>query len=104
MSLNRSRGPRPFRKFARHVLDGALVQEQPAPDLEVHQDIYQALSEIAHAGAGNIADVTQTQARMARAESILIVSEGDLSRAMSNYERVVGVKPGELYFFDFEAI
>ena len=35
-------------------------------DLAVHQDIYRSLSEIAHAGAGNIADVTQTQARMAQ--------------------------------------
>lgn len=69
-----------------------------AKDLEVHQDIYRSLSEISHAGAGNIADVTQTQARLARAQSILIVSESDLSRAISNYERVVGVKPGELAF------
>ena len=67
-------------------------------DLEVHQDIYQALSEIEQAGAGNIADVTQTQARMARAQSILIFSKSDLSRASANYERLVGVKPGELAF------
>lgn len=69
-------------------------------DLQVHQDIYQALSEIEQAGAGNIADVTQTQARMARAQSILIMSKGDLSRASANYERLVGVKPGELAFAD----
>ena len=67
-------------------------------DLEIHQDIYQALFEIEQAGAGNIADVTQTQARMARAQSILIMSKGDLSRAISNYKRVVGVNPGELAF------
>lgn len=67
-------------------------------DLQVHRDILRALSEIEQAGAGNIADVTQTQMRMARAQSILIVSKSDLSGAIANYERVVGVKPGELAF------
>ncbi len=67
-------------------------------DLEVHKDIYQALSEIEQAGAGNIADVTQTQTRMARAQSILIVSQADLNVAIANYERVVGVKPKKLAY------
>jgi adhesin transport system outer membrane protein len=67
-------------------------------DLQVHQDIYRSLSEIEQAGAGNIADVTQTQTRLERARTILIVSQGDLNAAISTYERVVGVKPGELAF------
>ncbi len=67
-------------------------------DLQVHQDIYRALSDIEQAGYGNIADVTQTQTRMARAQSVLIISQSDLRGAISNYERVVGVKPGELDF------
>ena len=67
-------------------------------DLQVHQDIYRALSDIEQAGYGNIADVTQTQTRMARAQSVLIISQSDLRGAISNYERVVGVKPGELAF------
>ena len=69
-------------------------------DLNIHQDILQALTEIEQAGAGNIADVTQTQARLARAQSVLIMSQGDLRRAVSNYERVVGVKPDEVAFAD----
>lgn len=67
-------------------------------DLQVHEDIYKSLSEIERAGAGNIADVTQTQTRLARARSILIISQGDLRKAISNYERVVGIKPEELSF------
>ena len=67
-------------------------------DLQVHEDIYKSLSEIERAGAGNIADVTQTQTRLARARSILIISQGDLREAISNYERVVGIKPEELAF------
>ncbi len=67
-------------------------------DLEVHQNIYQALAEMEQAGTGNIADVTQTQTRIAWAQSILIDSQADLSRAIAAYERVVGIKPGELAF------
>lgn len=69
-------------------------------DLEVHQDIYRGLSEIERAGTGNIADVTQTRARLARARSILIISKGDLDSAVANYERVTGTKPGTVAFAD----
>ncbi len=67
-------------------------------DLNIHQDILQALSEKEQAGAGNIADVYQTQARLAKAQSSLLINKGDFSRAISNYERVVGSEPGELSF------
>ncbi len=65
-------------------------------NLKVHQDIFQSLSEMEKAGAGNIADVTHTQARMARAQSNLFISKADLTRAMVRYARVVGTKPGKL--------
>ncbi|MBI9090828.1 MAG: TolC family outer membrane protein [Desulfobacterium sp.] len=65
-------------------------------NLTVHQDIFHSLSEMEKAGAGNIADVTHTQARMARAQSNLFISKADLTRAMVHYTRVVGTKPGEL--------
>ncbi len=64
--------------------------------LKVHQNILQSLSEMEQAGVGNIADVTQTQARMARAQSNVFISKADLTRAMVYYTRVVGSKPGEL--------
>lgn len=67
-------------------------------DFQVHQDIFHALSDIEQAGTGNIADVTQTQTRMARARSVLISSQSDLRAASAYYERVVGTKPEALAF------
>ena len=65
-------------------------------NLKVHQDIYQSLAEREQAGAGSISDVTQVQARLARAESTLYLSQAELNRAIANYTRVVGTRPGEL--------
>ena len=67
-------------------------------NLNVHQQIYELLAEGERAGAGSIADVTQTQARLARAQSILFISKADLNRAVASYKRVVGVKPDKLEF------
>ena len=65
-------------------------------NVKVHRDIYQSLAEREKAGAGSISDVTQVQARLARAESTLYLSKAELSQAMANYSRVVGSRPGEL--------
>jgi len=62
-------------------------------NLHAHQDIHQSLAEREQAGAGNIADVTQAQARMARAQSTLYLSNADLSKSLANYTRMVGVSP-----------
>ena len=67
-------------------------------NLKIHQYIYQLLAEGERAGVASLADVTQTQARLARAESILFLSRADLSRAVANYTRVVGIKPEELSY------
>ncbi len=65
-------------------------------NLKIHRDIYQSLAEREQAGAGSISDVTQVQARLARAESTLYLSQAELKRAIANYTRVVGTRPGEL--------
>lgn len=65
-------------------------------NVTVHQNIFQSLSEMERAGAGNIADVTQTRARMARARSNLFIRKADLTRAMVYYARMIGAQPGEL--------
>jgi adhesin transport system outer membrane protein len=67
-------------------------------NLKVHQDMYQSLAEREQAGAGSISDVTQVQARLARAESTLYLSQAELNRAIANYTRVVGIRPGELSY------
>jgi len=63
-----------------------------------HQETFKSLSEMEQAGAGNIADVTQTQARLARAQSNLFIIKADLNRAVANYTRITGMPPGELAF------
>ncbi len=67
-------------------------------NLQIHRDIYQSLAEREQAGAGSIADVTQAQARLARAESTLYLSQADLKRTIANYTQVVGVSPGKLAY------
>ncbi|BBO81805.1 hypothetical protein DSCO28_23710 [Desulfosarcina ovata subsp. sediminis] len=67
-------------------------------DFQIHQDIFQAFSDIEQAGAGDISDLTQTQARLAQARSDLIINQGDLRSAIANYEQMVGATPGEMAF------
>lgn len=67
-------------------------------NLKAHRDIYQSIAELEQAGAGSIADVTQVQARLARAESTLYLSQAELSKAIANYTRVIGAPPGEIAY------
>ena len=67
-------------------------------NLKIHRDMYQSIAEREQAGAGSIADVTQVQARLARAESTLYLSQAELSQANANYTRVIGTPPGELAY------
>ncbi len=65
-------------------------------NLKIHRDIYQPMLEREQAGVGSIADVSQAQARMARAESTFYRTQADQSEAVANYTRVIGTPPGEL--------
>lgn len=67
-------------------------------NLRIHQEIHQSIAERERAGAGSIADVTQVQARLARAEATLYLSQANLKRTIANYTRVVGVAPGTLAY------
>ncbi|MCD6188432.1 MAG: TolC family outer membrane protein [Desulfuromusa sp.] len=67
-------------------------------NLQIHRNIYASLAEREQAGAGNIADVTQAQARLARAESTLYLSQADLSRTIAKYTQVAGSPPQELTY------
>lgn len=69
-------------------------------DLKFHEDICQSLTDMERAGAGNPADVLQTQARLARAQSNTFIIKANLARATANYVRVVGSEPGELSYAD----
>ena len=67
-------------------------------NVSMHQDILGSLELIRKAGAGSIADVTQVQGRLARAESSLYSTKADLAGAEANYLRVVGTTPQQVGF------
>jgi adhesin transport system outer membrane protein len=64
-----------------------------------HLNILSKLKERQRGGVGSIADVDQTQARLARAYSSLAFIQSDLKSAEANYQRVVGKLAGDLEFF-----
>jgi adhesin transport system outer membrane protein len=54
------------------------------------------VGELETAGRGDIADVRQTESRLARAYDTLAISRGALADAIARYQRVVGDRPGDL--------
>lgn len=64
-----------------------------------HQDILNMLEERQEGGAGSIADVDQTRARLARAQASLAETQADLKSAEANYKRFVGKLAGDLEFY-----
>ena len=79
-----------------HVFEQQELISLAKKNLEIHRNIYQSLTELEQAGAGNIADVTQAQARMARAESTLYLNQAELSRTIAEYTQVTGLPPKKL--------
>ncbi len=67
-------------------------------NVKIHQDILGSLEELRDAGAGSIADVTQVQGRLARAESSLYNVKAEMAAAEANYRRVVGSDPQQVGF------
>jgi len=64
-----------------------------------HLEILDKLEERQEAGAGSIADVDQTKARLARAYASLAETQAGLKSAEANYQRYVGKLAGEVEFF-----
>jgi adhesin transport system outer membrane protein len=64
-----------------------------------HEEILSMLDERQRAGAGSIADVSQTQGRLARAKGSLAETRSALKAAEANYQRVVGKLAGPVAFF-----
>ncbi|MDR2051066.1 MAG: TolC family outer membrane protein [Deltaproteobacteria bacterium] len=65
-------------------------------NLRNHQSILASQMERQAAGVANLSDVTQTQARVARAESTLTETTASLETAISNYKRLTGLVPPNL--------
>jgi adhesin transport system outer membrane protein len=68
-----------------------------------HVGIFGQLKERQEGGAGSIADVDQTNARLARAYATLAETQAALQTAEANYLRIVGKRAGELEFFNVPA-
>lgn len=64
-----------------------------------HEEILGMLSERQRAGAGSIADVSQTESRLARAKGSLAETRSMLKAAEANYQRVVGKLAGDVQYF-----
>ncbi len=64
-----------------------------------HQEILNMLEERQEGGAGSIADVDQTRARLSRAQASLAETQAALDSAEANYRRFVGKLAGDLEFY-----
>lgn len=64
-----------------------------------HVEILDQLKERQEGGAGSIADVDQTRARLSRAQASLAETRAALKAAEANYQRVVGKLAGDVEFF-----
>lgn len=68
-----------------------------------HIEILDLLKERQEGGAGSIADVDQTQARLSRAHASLAETKASLRAAEANYQRIVGKLAGNVEFFNVPA-
>jgi adhesin transport system outer membrane protein len=63
---------------------------------KAHRDILSSLKEREQAGAGSVADVTQTQARLSMAQASIEKTRSALQAALNEYQRLTGVLPGKI--------
>jgi adhesin transport system outer membrane protein len=65
-------------------------------NISQHERILAQVRDLERAGRGDIADVVQTESRLARAFDNLAVARGSLADAIARYQRFVGARPGTL--------
>jgi adhesin transport system outer membrane protein len=63
---------------------------------KAHRDILSSLQEREQAGAGSVADVKQTQARLSMAQASIEKTRTALQAALNEYQRLTGVLPGKI--------
>ncbi len=61
-----------------------------------HERYLGRVGDLEQSGSGDIAQVRQTEARLGRSRENLAVARGQLADAIAAYQRVVGVRPGDL--------
>ena len=65
-------------------------------NVQNHKDILESQQQRQRLGASSLADVTQTESRLARAQSTLADSISTLEIAMATYKHLTGTQPTEL--------
>jgi len=78
------------------VIRQRQLLESTRDNLAAHQETFNKISRRADMGVGSLADATQARGRLALANYNLSVVQGNLWESETNFERVVGYKPGEL--------
>jgi adhesin transport system outer membrane protein len=78
------------------VLRNQILVELSQDNIDQHQGILGRVSQGEQGGGGGIADLRQTEARLAAARSNLAVSIGNLRDAEARYLKVVGAPPDGL--------
>ena len=63
---------------------------------KAHRDILGSLQEREEGGAGSVADVKQTQARLSMAQASIEKTRTALQAALNEYQRLTGVLPGKI--------
>ncbi len=67
-------------------------------NVSAHEKILGSLKEMQEAGAGSIADVTQSRARLSRTVTTRITVKTALQNALSDFERLTGYRPEKVQF------
>lgn len=67
-------------------------------NLAIHKDIYRDIKKRADSGIGSTADVTQVEARLAKAHSNLVAAQNNLFDIYTQFRRLVGQEPVSLEF------
>jgi len=65
-------------------------------NVTAHEETLALVQTRAELGGGNVADVRQTEARLATARTALTQVQGDLRDAVATFQRVIGVAPDSL--------
>lgn len=67
-------------------------------NLKVHKDIYRDIKKRVDSGIGSTADLTQVEARLAKAHGNLLAAQNNLFDVHTQFKRVVGLAPQGLTF------
>ncbi len=78
------------------VLRRTRIVELNEENVAEHERILAKVRRLEREGRGDIADVRQTEARLAEAQANLATARGLLAEARATYEKVAGIKPENL--------